>query len=440
MMLFHPGLRGGAPVADTTAPTLSSATASSTGATTGSVGVTTNEANGTLYVSVTTSATQPSVAQIKAGQTHTGAAATYSSSQSISSTGAKTFSATGLTTDTTYYAHFVHTDAAANDSNRLSSSGFTPVTSGVFFEADFSLTTYAAFAAQFNDINAYDGGGGASYQAVPAYINGFNHTGTGSGKRSFRCTYMEDDSGIEVKYGPFTATPSLYIRTREYLAPAGAPSGIATSGNAGWDGNMPAGLKTGRYFTNNNWATDDGSGGWAYQSEKLLYAPEYAGGVGSTWNESRGFGSGNYNYDRDGYYVTPWRDPQNLGDWNGYAQYDAPFNISDGNTNPWIKEGQWYLLERWLVLNSSASANGGAGSADGIWIVKINGVTVINFSNMQWLSTSRGCDNGASGWQTAWFCGNYSAGNAYFAYPGQGTPMERYISEMYLSTTADWVS
>jgi len=317
---------------------------------------------------------------------------------------------------------------------------------GTFFNADFSLTTYSAFVAQFNDINAYDGGGGPSFQAVPSYVDGFNHTGLGAGKRSFRISYREDDSGIEIKPPAFTPTKSLYCHTREFLAPAGYPSGIATAGNVGWNNNMPAGLKTGRFFTNSNWATDDGAGGWAYQSEKLIYAPEYQSGVGSSWVYGQGFGSGNYSWDRDGYYTTPWRDPQYFGDWNGYAQYDTPILFSDGGTTPWFREGQWYTIERWKVLNTSASANGGFGSADGIWTVKINGVTVINFTNMIWLANLRGTPgnstpgpaNGAAGWSSMWFVGNYSAGNSYFAYPGQGVPMDRYISEMVLSTTPDW--
>lgn len=109
---------------DTTAPVLTSPTGSATSPVAATVGVTTDEANGTLYVVVTTSATQPSIAQIKAGQDHTSTAAVYASSQSISSTGAKTFSATGLTPNTTYYAHFVHTDSSANDSARSTSASF----------------------------------------------------------------------------------------------------------------------------------------------------------------------------------------------------------------------------------------------------------------------------------------------------------------------------
>lgn len=110
---------------DVTAPVLTSAVGTETGSTTATVGATTDEDNGTMYVSVTTSATQPSIAQIKAGQDHTGAAAAFADDQVITTTGAKTFNATGLTASTTYYAHLVHTDAAANDSNRISSAGFT---------------------------------------------------------------------------------------------------------------------------------------------------------------------------------------------------------------------------------------------------------------------------------------------------------------------------
>lgn len=110
---------------DTTAPVLSAPTGTSTGTSTATVGATTDEGNGTLYAVVTTSATQPSVAQIKAGQNHTGAAAAWSGSLAISSTGAKTLNATGLSQGTTYYAHLVHNDAANNDSNRVASASFT---------------------------------------------------------------------------------------------------------------------------------------------------------------------------------------------------------------------------------------------------------------------------------------------------------------------------
>lgn len=111
--------------ADVTAPTLSSPVGTATGTTTATVGATTDEGNGTMYAVVTVSGTAPSAAQIKAGQDNSGSAAAWNGSQAISSTGAKTFSATGLASATAYYAHVVHTDAASNDSNVVTSSQFT---------------------------------------------------------------------------------------------------------------------------------------------------------------------------------------------------------------------------------------------------------------------------------------------------------------------------
>jgi hypothetical protein len=167
---------------DTTAPVLSSPVGTTTGATTATVGATTDEGNGTLYVVVTTSATAPSASQIKAGQDHTGAAAVFDDSQAVSSTGAKTFSATGLTASTAYRAHLVHTDAAANDSNIVTSAEFT---------------TDAAVSNNIRiTIGAYwERGGEYASQTINRWqvfsVDGatMHHTGTGT---SF------DASGIEV--------------------------------------------------------------------------------------------------------------------------------------------------------------------------------------------------------------------------------------------------
>lgn len=145
---------------DPTPPVLSLPTGTATSSTTAQVGATTDEGNGTLYAVVTSSATQPSIAQIKAGQDHTGAAAAWSGSQAVTSTGAKTFDAIGLTPATTYYAHFVHTDAAANDSNRVSSAGFSTyqrslpasdVSSGAW-----SSSLGGALAAAIDEVTADD--------------------------------------------------------------------------------------------------------------------------------------------------------------------------------------------------------------------------------------------------------------------------------------------
>jgi hypothetical protein len=112
--------------ADVTAPILTSAIGSSTGAATAQGQVTTDEGNGTLYWVVTQSVTTPTVAQIKAGQDDLGAAADDSGSQAVSGTGAQTVNSSGLSQGTTYYFHFVQTDAATNDSNAITSNAFTP--------------------------------------------------------------------------------------------------------------------------------------------------------------------------------------------------------------------------------------------------------------------------------------------------------------------------
>lgn len=113
---------------DTTAPTLSSASVSSVGATTATGNITTDEGNGTLYSVVTTSATAPSAAQVQAGQDHTGTTAAWSGNQAVSSTGAKTFSITGLSNSTNYYAHFQHKDSSNNNSTLSTSAQFTTAT------------------------------------------------------------------------------------------------------------------------------------------------------------------------------------------------------------------------------------------------------------------------------------------------------------------------
>lgn len=99
--------------ADTTAPTLTSPTGTQTGSTTASGTVTTDEANGTLYYLASTNSTE-TAATVKAA-----------SSQTVTATGSQSVNFTGLTASTTYYAHYVHRDAAGNDSTVANSASFT---------------------------------------------------------------------------------------------------------------------------------------------------------------------------------------------------------------------------------------------------------------------------------------------------------------------------
>lgn len=106
------------------AATLSTPTATSITQTTATIGCTTDNATGTLYGVVTTSATPPSEAQVAAGQDHTGATAAASGTNASLSVGANTIDVTGLTADTTYYSHFVQDIGSAEYSNVLSSTSW----------------------------------------------------------------------------------------------------------------------------------------------------------------------------------------------------------------------------------------------------------------------------------------------------------------------------
>lgn len=94
---------------DTTAPTLSDPSASANGETSLSVSVTTNEGNGTLYAVATGNAGETATYIINNGV-----------QQGVSSTGAQAFTINGLTAGTAYYVHFVHKDAANNQSSVVS--------------------------------------------------------------------------------------------------------------------------------------------------------------------------------------------------------------------------------------------------------------------------------------------------------------------------------
>lgn len=127
---------------DTTAPTLSSPTDTANGSTGATISVSTNEGNGLLYWAVTTSSTPPTATALKAG---TGAAAF--GNQAVSGTGVQNASPTGLTASTAYYAHFLHRDAAGNDSSIASADGFstgaaaTLPTSGLILRLDADDTS-----------------------------------------------------------------------------------------------------------------------------------------------------------------------------------------------------------------------------------------------------------------------------------------------------------
>ncbi len=112
-------------IIDIPAALLSAQAAVPATATTANLYVTTDRSDGTLYAVVTNNATPPTAAQVKAGQNHLGAAATYASNQALATAGFKTFLATGLTTASTYYAYFMHERLPAEQSAVAATMSFT---------------------------------------------------------------------------------------------------------------------------------------------------------------------------------------------------------------------------------------------------------------------------------------------------------------------------
>jgi hypothetical protein len=121
-----PNLAGITPAAVyTPTPILSSPIGTKTGATTATIGATTDQATGFLYGVVTASSTAPTATQVKTGKDNAGSSAAFSGSIAVSSTGAKTISATGLAPSTTYYAHLTHLDLFDDPSTVVTSASFT---------------------------------------------------------------------------------------------------------------------------------------------------------------------------------------------------------------------------------------------------------------------------------------------------------------------------
>lgn len=100
--------------ADTQEPTLTSPSAIVTGSTTLDASVSTNEADGTLYTLASANATETANTVKTSGQ-----------SQAVIATGPQSVSITGLTASSPYYVHFMHEDAATNQSAVATSAQVT---------------------------------------------------------------------------------------------------------------------------------------------------------------------------------------------------------------------------------------------------------------------------------------------------------------------------
>jgi hypothetical protein len=86
--------------------------------------VTTDQPDGTIYAVVTSNATPPTPAQVKAGQNHTGVAAIFAVNQAVSSVGEKQFTVGGMIIGPTYYVYFMHERLPAEQSLVAGTMGF----------------------------------------------------------------------------------------------------------------------------------------------------------------------------------------------------------------------------------------------------------------------------------------------------------------------------
>ena len=141
------------PAADTTAPIISNATLTVINESTLSAGFDTDEGNGEFHWVLTTGFATPSIQRIKDGQDSLGAPATASNTQAVSDVGTQAVfgNISGLS-QTPYFFHVVHTDAAGNDSNVLTQgpAGPADVTAPIASSVEIVATAATTADVTFN--------------------------------------------------------------------------------------------------------------------------------------------------------------------------------------------------------------------------------------------------------------------------------------------------
>jgi hypothetical protein len=201
---------------DVTAPTLSSATDAKNGENASTGSVSTNEDNGTLYWVITTSATSPSAAQVKAGNDHTGAGADDSGSATVSATGVQNMTGSGLSASTAYYTHFMHEDTATNQSSVASASGFTTDASADVTAPTLSSPTDAANGATASTGSvSTDEGNGTLYWVV---------TTSGTAPSAAQVKAGQDNSSVAATAGGSQAVSATGVQN---IAPSGLTASTA---------------------------------------------------------------------------------------------------------------------------------------------------------------------------------------------------------------------
>ena len=211
---------------DTTAPTLTSPTGTATGATTASGSVSTNEANGTLYYLASANATETDVT-VKAA-----------SSQAVTTAGEQIVTITGLTAETPYYPHYLHRDAAGNDSAVASGAQFTTSAAGdttvptLTGSVNFASITQTSYTAQWP--------AGSDNVAVTGYEYQIGSTGA----------WTDAGNNLSAAIAGRTAGTTETVYVRAYDA-AGLRSTPAISGSVTLESTPAAGINVTEPLKNN---------------------------------------------------------------------------------------------------------------------------------------------------------------------------------------------
>lgn len=248
-------------IGDIVAPTLSGASGTATAYNAATLAVSTNEANGTLYGIVSSSAVAPSPTQIKAGQSSGGGAAPWVGNQAVTATGAQAMNATALTGSATYYAYFLHRDAAGNDSTVITSAAFsTPAAPDVTAPTLSSPTgTATAFNAASGTVSTNEGNGtlywlastnatetaaavkaGSSKTVTATGAQSVTSTGLTGGTSGYRMHYLHRDAAgndstvsssaaFSTPAAPDTTAPTLSAATASASSDTSSVGGVSTN-------------------------------------------------------------------------------------------------------------------------------------------------------------------------------------------------------------------
>lgn len=224
---------------DTTAPVLSSLTATAASPTTATGSVSTNEATGTLWWLYSTSATA------------TKAAVKAANSMSITTSGTKTLPGTGLTADTAHYLHALHTDGSGNEAGSISTFGPFSTPAAATVPTAPTIGTATAGAGYVDVAFTPGSNGGAAFIDHTATLSsGETGVGTSSPIRVNTTTTVARTANVRSRNSEGTGPASAESNSVTPTAPPDFARFVSKDANLSESGSGPysyTGINTGDY-------------------------------------------------------------------------------------------------------------------------------------------------------------------------------------------------